>query len=81
MVEKIVKTIMHNRKNRFKINYAVGYVLRNIETGEFRYFHPSNNGLLLNTALLISSREELVNFLNSITEEDFLDNVFRPDTH
>ena len=79
MIEKITKAILHNRKNRFKINYAVGYVLRNIETGEFRYYQPSNNGLLLNTALLISNRKELMEFLNSISE-DFLDTVFRPDT-
>ena len=80
MVEKIAQAIMHNRKNRFKINYAVGYVLRNIDTNEFRYYHPSNNGLFLNTALLISNGEELMDFLNTISEEDFLDSISRPDT-
>ena len=71
---------MHNRKNRFKIYYAVGYVLRNIETIEFRYYHPSNYGLFLNTAWLISNREELMDFLNTISKEYFFDNVSRPDT-
>ena len=80
MVEKIAQAIMHNRKNRFKINYAVGYVLRNIETNEFRYYHPSNNGLFSNTALLISNGEEMMDFLNTISEEDFFDNISRPDT-
>ena len=43
MVERIAQAIMHNRKNQFKINFAVGHVLRDMETGEFRYYHPSNN--------------------------------------
>ena len=82
MVEKIAQAIMHNRKNLFKDNYAVGYALRYIETNNFRYYHPSNNGLFLNTALLISNREELMDFLNTntISEEDFLDNISRTDT-
>ena len=80
MLEKIAQAIMPNRKNRFKINYADGYVLRNIETNEFRYYHPSNNGLFLNTALLISNREELMDFMNTISEEDLLDDISRPDT-
>ena len=80
MVARITESIMRNRNNRFKINYAIGYILRNVETDEFRYYHPSNNVLALNTAKLISNRGELMNFLENIAEEDFLDNVTRPDT-
>ena len=71
MVEEIAKAIMHNQKNRFKINYAVGYVLRNIETGKFRYYHLSNKGLLLNTALLSLSKEKLENFFKYCFRERF----------
>ena len=74
MVARITESIMRNRNNRFKINYAI------VETDEFRYYHPSNNVLALNTAKLISKRGELINFLENIAEEDFLDNVTRPDT-
>ena len=60
MVQNITEAIMKEQKNRFKINYTLAYVLRNIETNELRYFHASyNNHLMLETALLISNRQEL----------------------
>ena len=81
MIQKILKTIMKEQKNRFKINYSLAYILRNIETDELRYFHASyNNHLMLETTLLISNRQELQDFLNSIAEESFIENIRRPDT-
>ena len=35
---------------------------------------------MLQTALLISNRQELLALLNSITEESFIDNITKPDT-
>ena len=35
---------------------------------------------MLETALLISNRQELLNFLNSIAQESFIENITRPDT-
>ena len=70
MIQKITETIMKEQKNRFKINYSLAYILRNIETDELRYFHASyNNHLMLETALLISNRQELLDFLNSIVKK------------
>ena len=80
MVENIAVSIMRYRKNRFKINYGFGYVLKNIDTSQFRYYHVSNNNLMLDTAMLISTETELINWLNTITEQDFLANINRPDT-
>ena len=71
---------MKKQENRFKINYGFGFVLKNIETGEFRYYHASNNSLMLDTAILISNEAELNEFLAQIADEDFLDSVSRPDT-
>ena len=65
-----------HQKNCFKFSYSLAYILRNIETDELRYFHASyNNHLMLQTALLISNRQELLDFLNSITEEIFILNT------
>ena len=81
IIQKISETIMKEQKNCFKINYSLAYILRNIETDELRYFHASyNNDLMLETALLISNRQELFNFFNSIAEENFIENITRPDT-
>ena len=72
---------MKEQKNCFKINYGLAYILRNIETNELRYFHASyNNHLMLETALLTSNRQKLLDILNSIVEESLIENITRPDT-
>ena len=80
LIGRIAKTIMKNQENRFKINYGFGFVLKNIETGEFRYYHASNNSLMLDAAVLISNEAELNEFLAQIADEEFLDSVSRADT-
>ena len=64
LIGRIAKTIMKKQENRFKINYGFGFVLKNIETGEFRYYHASNNSLMLDAAVLISNEAELNEFLH-----------------
>ena len=76
----IAKTIMKNQENRFKINYGFGFVLKNIETGEFRYYHASNNSFMLDTVVLISNEAKLNEFLAKIADEEFLDSISRLDT-
>ena len=80
LIDRIAKTMMKNQENRFKINDGFGFVLKNIETGEFRYYHASNNSLMLDAAVLISNEAELNEFLAQIADENFLDSVSRPDT-
>ena len=80
LIGRIAKAIMKNQENRFKINYGFGFVLKNIETGEFRYYHASNNSLMLDAAVLISNEAELNEFLAKIADKDFLDSFSRPDT-
>ena len=45
------------------------------------YYHSSyNNAQMLDTALLISNRKGLMDFLNALTKESFYDRLSRPDT-
>ena len=80
LIVNIEKTIMKNQKNRFKINYACGFELRNIEIGKFRYYHTLNNTLMLDIAVLIFNETELNELLVNITDKSFPDFVSRPDT-
>ena len=77
LIVDIAKTITKNQKTRFKINYSFGFVLRNIESGDFRYYHASNNTLMLDTAVLISNETELNKLLGNITDESFPDFISR----
>ena len=72
---------MTHQKNRLKINYSLAYILKNIQTEELRYYHSSyNNAQILDTALLIRNRKDLMDFLNSLAKDSFYDGLSRPDT-
>ena len=72
LIRKIVNQILQLQFHRFKINYSFGYILKNINDNELQYYHASfNNGLIMSTARLISNRHELIEFLNTLSEESF----------
>ena len=81
LIRKIVDQILKFQFHRFKINYSFGYILKNIHDNELRYYHSSfNNNLMMETARLISNRHELIEFLNTLAEESFFDQIYRSDT-
>ena len=81
LISKIVEQILKSQFQRFKLNYSFGYVLKNIDNEELRYYHASyNNNVMMSTARLISNRLELIQFLNELAEESFFDKINRPDT-
>ena len=81
LIPKIVNQILQLQFNRFKLNYSFAYILRNISNEELRYYHTSNNNsLMMSTTRLISNRQELIQFLNTLAEESFSDKINRPDT-
>ena len=81
LIRKIVDQILKFQFHHFKINYSFGYILKNINDNELRYYHSSfNNNLMMETARLISNRQELIEFLNTLAEESFFDQINRPDT-
>ena len=81
MIDTIAERMMRDQQTRFKLNYSFEYVLRNIDTDELRYYHPSsNNAQVLDTAVTISNSNELEEFLRNIAAEDFLENFNRPNT-
>ena len=81
LIRKIANQILKFQFNRFKINYSFGYILKNVNNNDLRYYHASfNNSVMMSTARLISSRHELIEFLNTLAEESFFDQINRPDT-
>ena len=81
LIRKIVHQILNFQFHRFKINYSFGYILKNINDNELRYYHSSfNNSVMMETARLISNRQELIEFLNTLSEESFFEKINRPDS-
>ena len=58
----------------FKINVSYGFLLKEKQSGRFRYYHSSCNccGLLLEEPSLITNRDDFDRFLARIQESDIL---------
>ena len=78
MVERRLRAIFNRQRFAFKINMSYGYVLRNYETGELRYFHSSlNNHRYLEVPHLIANRDDLNEFIRIVSEASAADYAIR----
>ena len=67
--------IFTDQNGAFKINLSLGLILRNMETGEYRYFAPHVNDSLFPSLFLIGSRKYLSIFQNKIRRLHPLEHV------
>lgn len=58
IVSKLEK-ITEVEKMSFRFNISVGFILQNIETGDYRYFIPDRNETLFPNPILIGSLEDV----------------------
>ena len=80
---EMVRNIFTQQTSAFRINVSFGFILRNVETGELRYYHPSqNNDRFFDVPYLIRNEEELDKLLDELSRHDILEYVRqqRPDT-
>lgn len=59
-----------NVLNRYKINAAFGFILRNIATDELKFFYPSLNCMLYDTPQTVSNQSEFDKLLDDLERED-----------
>jgi hypothetical protein len=59
----------------FKINFAFGFVLREVKSGTLRYFYASNNNNFLPTPVLIKRPSDLDQVYNELDKDDLLEYV------
>ena len=51
----------------------MGFILRNVETNDYRYYYPHENNLLLDRAFLLGNRNDLLNIQNEIEKLDLIE--------
>ena len=54
-----VREVFRNENNAFRLNLAFGLILRNLRTGEYRYFIPYRNTLIFDSNIRISNIADL----------------------
>jgi hypothetical protein len=79
----MVRRICTQQASAFMINLSFGFMLRNVDTGELRYYHPSkNNASFFDVPHLIRNEEVLERFLDDLSRHDMLQYIRQqsPDT-
>ena len=70
-MENVIDQVFCRQSQAFKINMSCSYILQNRETGEYRFFHASNNEQLLNIPKLICNQEDLNKLLDHLASKDY----------
>ena len=80
---EMVHRIFREQTTAFKINVSFVFFLRQMETGELRYYHSSqNNSRFFYVPHLIRTEEDLEKYLDELQGQDILEFIRqkRPDT-
>ena len=57
-----IQQVFENLLCAAKVSLALGFVLRNVEDGSYRFFYAHENSLLLERSLLIANKEDMTEF-------------------
>ena len=79
----MVRRIFTQQTTAFTINLSFGFMLKNVEKGELRQYHPSqNNARFLDAPHLIRTEEDLARYLDELSRHDMLEYIRQqyPDT-
>ena len=81
-INAALREIYQRQHHAFKINLSFGFIMRNVETGQYRYFRPYANVNILDVPISISGRADLVKVLKKLKELDIFKSLAknRPDT-
>ena len=75
------RAIMATENEVTKLIVRTSYILKNVNNNDLRYYHTFfNNSVMMSIARLISNCHELIEFLNTLAEKSFFDQINRPDT-
>ena len=55
----MLRAIFRAQRNAFTINLAFGFILSNVETGEKRYYYPSQNGFIFDQSPVVADEVDL----------------------
>jgi hypothetical protein len=69
-LETHLRKVYENEKSAFKVNLSLGFILKNKETGEYRYYIPYKNNELFNQPMLIKGPKTFQKVIDSIKKID-----------
>ena len=73
VIEEKLDRILDKLKCVAKPNLALGFILKNIEDGKFRYFYVHENNTLLEQSKLVSNKDDMTKFKEILKKTDVIE--------
>ena len=71
-IKEYLSTVKADQNGKYKLNVALGFILNNIETGELRFFHPSQNSLIFDQPKMLDTEADYKSLLEDLEQEDLI---------
>ena len=73
VIEKKMDQVLDKLKCVAKLNLALGFILKNIEDGKFRYFYAHENNTLLEQSKLVSNKDDMAKLKEILKKTDVIE--------
>ena len=73
VIEEKLGRVLHKLSCALKLNLALGFILRNIEGGKFRYFYAHENNTLLEQSKFLSNKDDMANMNEILKKTDVIE--------
>ena len=73
VIEEKLDRVLGKLKCVAKLNLALGFILKNIEDGKFRYFYAHENNSLLEQSKLVSNKDDMAKLKKILKKTDVIE--------
>ena len=73
VIEEKLDRVLDKLKCVAKLNLALGFILKNIEDGKFRYFYAHENNTLLEQSKLVSNKDDMITLEEILKKTDVIE--------
>ena len=77
VIEGKLDRVLDKLKCVAKLNLALGFILKNIEDGKFRYFYAHENNTLLEQSKLVSNKDDMVKLKDILKKSDVIESCMK----
>ena len=81
VIEEKFHRLLDELKCVAKLNLALGFILKNIEDGKFRYFYAHENNTLLEQSELVSNKDDMVKLKEILKKTDVIESCTKERTN
>ena len=73
VIEEKLDRVLDHLKCAAKLNLTLGFILKNIEDGKFRYFYAHENNTLLEQSKLVSNKDDKAKLKKILKKTDVIE--------